>query len=262
MRVPELVLTSRLKRLVEHQVLEKRPAPAGRRQEYWLTERGLELFGLLIAIWDWESTHVPAGQRHYPKLTHLACGKECRPVLTCGHCHQPAGARDTMMDGKANSMPFAAAIPGEVRFRRSIAAARGQGDELLRWQTLGVIGDLWSNAVLGSLFRGRHGFDELEQDLGIPPAVLSSRLSKFQQLGIIRRAADAADARRRFYRLTEKGMALYPVTIQLVAWGDRWLSERPGEFRVIHRACGHTFRPVLACSECGGELKRREIRLA
>lgn len=262
MRIPDLVLTDRLKRLVSYQVLEKRAGRDSRHQEYWLTERGLELYALLIAIWDWESAHVPPGRRHYATLTHTACGQVARPVLTCAHCGEKVGPRDTRVLAPPDTGTYADTSADLPNYRQSSVSWRGQGEEWMGWQTIQIIGDRWSNGLLGALFLGRHGFDEFERDLGIPPAILSNRLAKFVKLGIVRREAHATNARRRFYRLTDKGLALYPITIQFVAWGDRWLNDRPGAYRVIHLGCGHAFRPVLSCSACAAPLRRQEIRLA
>ena len=62
------------------------------------------------------------------------------------------------------------------------------------------------------------------------------------------------------YRLTEKGLDLYPVIVSLLTWGDRWMADDDGppvEFR--HKDCGHAMHPELACPECGEWVGARDI---
>jgi HxlR-like helix-turn-helix len=58
---------------------------------------------------------------------------------------------------------------------------------------------------------------------------------------------------RHEYRLTTKGFDLYPVIATLLAWGDKWLSDRPPVL-TVHSDCGHTTTAKTVCAECGGEL--------
>jgi DNA-binding HxlR family transcriptional regulator len=146
------------------------------------------------------------------------------------------------------------------RYRRSTVAGLGRDDTVQR-QTLDIVGDRWSNLLLGALFTGRHGFDEFQRDLNLPPALLSHRLDRFVKAGIVRREPYRGNARRRFYRLTKKGLALYPVVSHVVDWGNRWLSADPDSFVIVHRGCGQRFRPSLTCSACHEMLHRNDILL-
>src|SRR5262245_12529550 len=262
MPIPELVLTDRLRRLMTHGVLERRiPRAETARGEYWLTERGLELWTILVAIRDWENRYV-AVRRDRPtnKMMHVRCGHPMHPVLTCGQCSVPITAHDTKLD---ETGPFTTTVPPAIapNYRRSTAAGRGTGAKFLRMQTLQILGDRWSNTLCGALFLGMHGFDELRSFLSIPPAILANRLAKFVALGILRREAHLDGLRRRFYRLTDKGLALFAVVLFTVDWGNHWLSANPQDFRVLHKGCGAAFRPAFACSHCGVRLSRQDIKL-
>jgi DNA-binding HxlR family transcriptional regulator len=265
MPIPEAVLSDRLRRLVAYRVIERRAAAEGSRSEYRLTDRGLELWMLLVAIRDWETCHVATrrGRAVSTAIVHQNCGKPTHPVLVCAHCNKPVTARDTALDA-VTAVPgksrHATRLDDEPNYRRSNAASRGRG-RFLRTQTLQILGDPWSNKLCGALFLGRHGFDELQQFLAVPPAILANRLAKFVALGILRREPHAEGRRRRFYRLTDKGLALFPIVICTVDWGNRWLAAHPEDFRVTHKACGAVFRPALACSQCGEHLQRQTIRL-
>jgi DNA-binding HxlR family transcriptional regulator len=261
MPIPELVLADRLRRLVTLSVLDRRAGVAETsHREYWLTERGLELWTILIAIRDWEGQYAVSRRgRASDKIIHTRCGHAIHPVLSCGRCGVSITARDTEVD---ESGPVALATPPAAvpNYRRSNAANRGSGARFLRTQALQILGDRWSNTLCGALFLGLHGFDELRSFLSIPPAILANRLAKFVALGILRREPHAQGPRRRFYRLTDKGLALFPVVFFTVDWGNRWLAAHPEDFRVIHMRCGVAFRPAFRCSHCGETLDWRDIR--
>lgn len=88
------VLTERLNHLVEHGVLERRPYDNRPRYEYHLTDRGTELFDVLMAMVGW-GDHWLAGEAGPPVLyRHHACGEIARVVPCCAHCGEPMHAKD------------------------------------------------------------------------------------------------------------------------------------------------------------------------
>src|SRR5689334_23133173 len=93
--------------------------------------------------------------------------------------------------------------------------------------TLGLIGEKWSLLVLRDVFNGVRRFDELYQRLGAPRQVLSSRLNRLVEEGLLRRVPYREPGRRQReeYRLTEKGLDLYPVLVALLKWGDTWAGD-------------------------------------
>jgi DNA-binding HxlR family transcriptional regulator len=88
---------------------------------------------------------------------------------------------------------------------------------------LEVIGDRWSLLLVRDLMvRGLRTFGEFQESgEGIATNILADRLQKLGTAGIIRAEADEADARRSRYYLTEKGMDLAPVLLELLIWGAR-----------------------------------------
>lgn len=86
---------------------------------------------------------------------------------------------------------------------------------------LEVFGDRWSLLVVRDLmFKGRTSFGELrEGGEGIATNVLADRLQRLEREGIVERTADASDARRVVYRLTNKGIDLAPVLVEMIVWG-------------------------------------------
>jgi DNA-binding HxlR family transcriptional regulator len=84
-------------------------------------------------------------------------------------------------------------------------------------------GDRWSLLIIRDLMvRGYRTFKEFQQSgEGIATNILADRLQKLETAGIIAVEADAADGRKVNYRLTQKGIDLAPVLLELLIWGAR-----------------------------------------
>lgn len=89
-------------------------------------------------------------------------------------------------------------------------------------QALEVMGERWSFMILRASFNGVHHFEEFLSELGIARNILSSRLTKLVEHGILVRTAIAEDRRKIEYRLTEKGLDLLPAMIALRQWGQKY----------------------------------------
>ncbi|WP_171166043.1 helix-turn-helix domain-containing protein [Streptomyces sp. I05A-00742] len=127
-------------------------------------------------------------------------------------------------------------------------------------RTLDVIGEWWTPLVLREIFLGRRRFEEIQRDLGIARNVLTARLTRLVESGILERRGYGPSGARSEYRLTERGRDLYPVLLTLQNWGDRWLPAEGGPpTRVVHTACGHDAAPRLVCGHCGDGLPADEL---
>jgi len=89
---------------------------------------------------------------------------------------------------------------------------------------LETLGDSWTLLIVRDLmFKGRQTFkDFLDAEEGIASNILTERLQRLECTGIVVKRRDTEDARRFVYRLTEKGMALAPVLVELVLWSARF----------------------------------------
>ena len=89
--------------------------------------------------------------------------------------------------------------------------------------SLEEIGDRWSLLIIRDLMvRGYHTFKQFQESgEGIATNVLASRLKRLRKSGVISIEADALDGRRLNYRLTEKGIDLAPVILELLIWGAK-----------------------------------------
>ena len=89
-----------------------------------------------------------------------------------------------------------------------------------------LLGDRWTLVILRQAFSGIKRYEDFQASLGISRSLLSDRLGKLVDAGILRREPykDAIRTRER-YRLTDKGLDLYPVLMALREWGDRYMAE-------------------------------------
>jgi DNA-binding HxlR family transcriptional regulator len=128
-------------------------------------------------------------------------------------------------------------------------------------RTLAVIGDRWTMLVLRDAFLRVRRFEEFQSSLGIARRVLAERLKLLVDEGVLKKIAYQDRPRRYEYRLTEKGLGLYPALVALVHWGDEHYAGKKGP-PLLHRhlRCGHDFRSVMTCSECGEVVDPREVR--
>jgi DNA-binding HxlR family transcriptional regulator len=129
-------------------------------------------------------------------------------------------------------------------------------------RSLAVIGDRWTLLVLREAFLRVRRFEDFEKNLKIARRVLSERLALLVDEAILEKRRYQDNPPRHEYRLTEKGLALYPVVLSLVHWGDRYYAGKKGPPIIhTHKACGHDFRSVLTCSECGDTLAARDVTI-
>ncbi len=104
-------------------------------------------------------------------------------------------------------------------------------------RALEVVGERWSLLLVRDLMLGFHRFDELQERLGIARNVLASRLERLTDEGVVERHLYQEHPPRHEYRLTEKGLDLWPVIVGLLSWGDRSLVDEPPVV-LEHRGCG------------------------
>lgn len=92
------------------------------------------------------------------------------------------------------------------------------------------IGDKWSLLILRDLmFTDKRSYGELQaSDEKIATNVLAARLLSLEASGLIRKAADPVNGRRSLYFLTEKGIDLLPVIIELRQWSEKHNDDAAG----------------------------------
>lgn len=96
---------------------------------------------------------------------------------------------------------------------------------------LDVFGERWSFLILRSVFNGIGHFEEFQRELHIARNILSNRLSRLVEHGILDRTVMSVDRRRVRYELTEKGRELGPAMLALRKWGEKWIKNAGGSDR-------------------------------
>ena len=116
--------------------------------------------------------------------------------------------------------------------------------------TVGLIGERPTFLVLREAFNGVRRFADMQRRTGMPRQVLSDRLAHLVDEGLLRKVPYQENGQRRRYeyRLTEKGMDLYPVLVALMEFGDRHAVGPAGPQVVLrHRDCGEPVHLQMAC---------------
>ena len=110
-------------------------------------------------------------------------------------------------------------------------------DEVMRIESSGMdsavrqIGDSWSLLIVWSALQGTTRFDNFQSRLGVARNILSNRLSKLVEDGILVKRPVRSGARRLEYRITDKGEALSPALELIEDWGNGASMSRPSPHR-------------------------------
>ena len=124
--------------------------------------------------------------------------------------------------------------------------------------TLELIGERWTLLILRDAFHRVRRFEDFQRRLGIARNVLSNRLQTLVEAGILERRLYQEHPARYEYRLTEKGIDLWPVLMALVHWGDKYLADNGPPVIIEHKNCGGLVDDHLMCERCGARLTARD----
>lgn len=117
-------------------------------------------------------------------------------------------------------------------------------------RTLAVVGERWTLLILREAFYGQRRFEDLQRTLGVARNLLATRLATLVEHGLLeRRPYKEPGSRERFeYRLTERGIDLFPILLALMEWGDRHLGDEEGTPVIVqHRDCGAQIHLDITC---------------
>lgn len=125
--------------------------------------------------------------------------------------------------------------------------------------SLEVIGERWSLLIIRDILLGRRRFSEIQESLGVARNVLSTRLRRLTEAGLIEARQYQEKPARYEYFLTEKGLDLWPVLVALIQWGDRHFPRSDGPpIVIVHRDCGGEIDDHRICTRCGKPLGVRD----
>jgi DNA-binding HxlR family transcriptional regulator len=122
---------------------------------------------------------------------------------------------------------------------------------------LGVVGDKYALLVLREALFGVWRFDAIARNTGAPRDILTARLRKLVEAGVLEKTPYQERPVRYEYRPTAAGRELQPVLLLLKEWGDRHLAETPP--LVWEHDCGADVHPQVCCRACGEELRRGSV---
>jgi DNA-binding HxlR family transcriptional regulator len=135
-----------------------------------------------------------------------------------------------------------------------------EGQDCSIARALEIVGERWTLLIVRDAFLGVRRFEQFQESLGIARNVLTDRLNRLVEEGILERVRYSERPERHEYRLTPKGRDLNLALTTLRQWGDKHLSEKPP--RVLRRKADK--KPVVAAlvpKGADGILRADEVEL-
>jgi DNA-binding HxlR family transcriptional regulator len=112
--------------------------------------------------------------------------------------------------------------------------------------------------IIRDAFLGVRRFDDFQRELGLARNVLADRLARLVDEGVLEKRAYQERPERFEYRLTDKGVDLWPVLVSLMKWGDRHSPADGGPpTLILHRDCGGEVNERFVCEKCGADVDAR-----
>ena len=125
-------------------------------------------------------------------------------------------------------------------------------------RALEAVGERWSFLILRAAFNGLAHFEEFQATLGIARNILSNRLGRLVENGILAREPMPDDRRRIEYRLTEKGIDLLPALVALRQWGEKY-GRGPSSLTIVDARDRRPIAPVRLHAADGRPLRYEEL---
>ena len=123
---------------------------------------------------------------------------------------------------------------------------------------LTVIGEKWSLLVVRELALGVHRFDQIQRNTGAPRDILTSRLRRLEEAGVLEKRPYQERPLRHSYHLTESGSELRPILLSLSQWGEKW-TQQVNAVDWVH-TCGEVVDVTHTCRACGEEVTGLDLR--
>jgi DNA-binding HxlR family transcriptional regulator len=126
-------------------------------------------------------------------------------------------------------------------------------------RTLELVGERWTLLIVRDVFLGVRRFDQLQASLGVARNVLSDRLERLVEAGVLERRRYQERPERFEYRLTAAGRELSVPLLALMHWGDRHLAPDGPPRIAEHRGCGGLVVERHVCRECEAVLEPGDV---
>ena len=130
-------------------------------------------------------------------------------------------------------------------------------------QALAMLADRWTFLIIREAYSGVHRYGQLQRNLGIARNILAERLSKLVEHGLLERVRYRTEPDWYEYRLTTRGLDLYPAILAFFRWADTHYGDpnRPA-VQIRHLSCGKLTQPLLVCSECREPIGAQDVEIA
>ncbi|MEC3919825.1 winged helix-turn-helix transcriptional regulator [Nocardia sp. CDC160] len=125
--------------------------------------------------------------------------------------------------------------------------------------TLEIVGDRWTLLILRESCRGVTRFADFQHTLGLARTVLSDRLARLTEQGLLERHRYQERPERFEYLLTDKGAELWPVLNALMTWGDKHIMADRPPVVVRHNDCGGLIDGHRICRACHRPVELRDV---
>lgn len=127
---------------------------------------------------------------------------------------------------------------------------------------MAVIGDRWSFMIIRDIYLGVRQFEEFRRRNDMARGTLAARLKALVEHEILYRHPYQTSPTRYEYRLTEKGLDMYPILLTSWEWETKWGSGHLLPPVLTHESCGRDMHPKLRCSHCQVGVTPREVRFS
>lgn len=248
--ISRATLTRRLTALVEQRVFLKVKASTGKRLEYHLAAKGLDLLGASLLALQWESQwreNNNKQSRVSKQLTHRTCNSHLMPITVCRHCNEVI--RYSEIDWLDINSELESQFE-EIQSCQSRNRKRETSVDVNDAGLINLIGDRWSMLILIACFFNTQRYDEFIARLNISTSILASRLKMLVDVNVLSTNAYMQNPLRHNYVLTDKGKSLFPFVMVLRQWVCDNLVLSDQTQRLVHKPCGQPLELDVVCGSC------------
>jgi len=127
-------------------------------------------------------------------------------------------------------------------------------------RSVDFLGDWWAPLILREAFLGTTRFSDFQENLSIGRNILTQRLKRIVEEGLMTKEKYQDGPARVEYLLTKKRAEFFDVITAMLRGGDRWLDEGKGPpLARHHHACGKTVHAKTVCDHCGEKFSHKDV---
>lgn len=255
--IPRTVLSGRLKCLVKNKILAEVIPDGQKRKEYRLTPMGLDLCGVSIIQGQWERFYAPNNiQKNYAISFYDVRDNVNFDVAVFDKVGgKKIDAFDVRFIPESHLKPQI--VPTKRRWKRNNIDT----ERPLMERSVDILGDYWTFLVFGSVMLGVRRFDELLNATNMAPNILSDRLSRLCDDGVLFKQAYQEKPVRLEYHLTIAGFDLHPWLMALYGWAERWVyGVDDSPLKLVSKKTGERIQPVVCKIKTGEAVDARWTR--